>query len=500
MEAQLKEKHDVSATFTVTVPATVVDAAFERVLATLARQVRVPGFRPGRAPRGVLVQRIGAEALAEEVRESLVDEHYPKAVRELELMPVHAHFHADAPVEGADYTFEVHADLYPTFELPDLDAIDLDATVPEPSDDDVARTVERLREEHATLVPVERPVEALDVLTLETLGEGGGMMPVDLSRTEGNLVEQLTGRSMGDELTLDLGPDPSDGASQASDGDPDDAQPGDAQASDDRAGDDGAGDDGVTADPPTAEASDGEAGSDTATADTSGAGDPAPESAAGSSAEPPRRSLAVRVVDVKAKELPETDDTFAATLGFDSWEATLAEIRKSLAAQADREAFAQQREAFVEQLMAATEIPLPRSLVTRRQRSLLDELAEDLQRQRRMTLQDYLAELDARDARAGFEEELRQAAERAVKRDLVLEALLERVGTSISDDEFDTAVRMMASRERKDVNRFKREMGEEWLQNYRFLLNRDRAVREVVAAKTGRDQGPNQREEPGPNT
>jgi len=431
MQAQLKDKQDVSATFTVTVPAEVVDATFERVLGTLARQVKVPGFRPGRAPRGVLVQRIGAEALAEEVREALVDEHYPRAVRELDLLPVHAHFHAEAPQSGADFTFEVHADIYPTFELPDFDTIELDASTPEVTDDDVAATVERLREEHATLVPVERPVESGDVLTVETLGEGGGStMPVDLGRTEPHLVEQLTGQRMGDEVTLDLGPDPS-------------AAPRD------------------------------EAGAESA--------DEAGEDAA------PRRSLTVRIVDVKAKELPEADDGFATTLGFESWDAALAEIRSSLASQADREAFTQQREAFVEQLVAATEMGLPKSLVARRQRALIEELKEDLER-RGLTLQGYLEELEARDAREGFDRELVEAAERAVKRDLVLEAVLERVGTEIGDAEFDAGVRMMAMRERKDVARFKQEMGEDWLRNYRFLLNRDRAVREVVAAKTGRDQ------------
>ena len=450
MEAQLKDKQDVSATFTVTVPAEVVDAAFDRVLAGLARQVRVPGFRPGRAPRGVLVQRIGVEALAEEVREALVDEHYPQAVRQLDLLPVHAHFHAEMPSQGADFSFEVHTDLYPTFELPDFDIIELDTTVPEPSDEDVARTVERLREDHATLVPVERPIEPGDVLTLESLSEGGGAtMPVDLSQTEPHLVEQLTGRRMGDEITLDLGPDPT--STPATDEAPDDAEAGDA---------------GTTADADTA-------------ADAS---EPADEGAS-----VPRRSLAVRVVDVKEKELPEADDAFAATLGFDTWEATLAEIRRSLAAQADREAFTQQREAFVEQLMAATEMGLPRSLVERRQRALLDELAEDLQRQRGITLQRYLEELEEREAREGFERELTEAAERNVKRDLVLEALLERVGGEIDDAEFDEAVRMMAMRERKDPLRFKTEKGEEWLRNYRFLLNRDRALRQVVAAKTGRD-------------
>ena len=451
MEAQLKDKQDVSATFTVTVPAAVVDAAFDRVLEGLARQVRVPGFRPGRAPRGVLVQRIGLEALAEEVREALVDEHYPQAVRELDLLPVHAHFHAEMPSQGADFSFEVHTDLYPTFELPDFDTIELDTAVPEPSDEDVARTVERLREDHATLVPVERPIEAGDVLTLESLSEGGGStMPVDLSQTEPHLVEQLTGRRMGDEITLDLGPDPA--ATPASDD-----TPGDGEAADD------------------------------ATPDAVGAGSPDADSEPGDEgASVPRRSLAVRVVDVKEKELPEADDTFAATLGFDTWDATLAEIRSSLAAQADREAFAQQREAFVEQLMAATEMGLPRSLVARRQRALLDELAEDLQRQRGLTLQRYLEELEESEAREGFERELTEAAERNVKRDLVLEALLERVGGEIDDAEFDEAVRMMAMRERKDPLRFKTEKGEEWLRNYRFLLDRDRALRQVVAAKTGR--------------
>jgi len=431
MEAVLKDRQDVSATIEVTVPADVVDATFNRVLASLARQVRVPGFRPGRAPRGVLIQRIGSDALAEEVRETLVDEHYPRAVRELELLPVHAHFHADPPSEGAAFTFVVHADLYPTFELPDFDAIELDASVPDISDDDVAQTVDRIRDDHATLVPVERSVEAGDVLTIETLGEGGGStMTVDLNRTEPHLVAQLTGRSMGDEVTLDLTGD----------------APSDAES----------------------------ASAEQATADAEATETPAE-----------RRSLSIKIVDVKAKELPATDDAFAATLGFETWDAAVAEIRSSLAAQADREAFTRQREAFIEQLVAATEVALPKVLVNRRQRVLIDELKDDLE-QRGLTLAGYLQELEERDARAGFDQELLEAAERAVKRDLVLEAVLEREGSTIDDAEFEAGVRMMALRERKEINVFKREMGEEWLRNYRFLLNRDRAVRSVVARKTGR--------------
>ena len=430
MQAQLVDKQAVAATFTVTIPAAEVDAAFDSVLSQLARQVRVPGFRPGKAPRGVLIQRVGADVLAGEVKEALVDEAYPRAVRELELMPVHAHFHSDDPVAGQDFTFEVKADLYPEFELPDLDAIDIETPIPALEAQQVDETVARLRDEHATLVPVDRPVEEGDVVFVETLGEGGGSsMPIDLTRTEPHLVSQLVGRSAGEEVTLDLGVDPA--TARAEDASDDDAE---------------------------AEAPD----------------------------EADRRSLAVRIDDVKAKELPEPDDAFAQTLGFDTWASALEEIHTGLTRQLEREAEGAQRDEFVEKLVAATETELPTYLVNRRKIGLLEELAEDLRERQRTTIDAYLAALDERGTRAEFDAELQQAAERAVKRDLVLEALLERRGTKIGDAEFEAAVRHMAMRDRKDVRRFREEMGEEWLRNYRFLLERDRAVRAVVAEKTGR--------------
>ena len=448
MQAQLVDKQAVAATFTVTIPAAEVDAAFDSVLSQLARQVRVPGFRPGKAPRGVLIQRVGADVLAGEVKEALVDEAYPRAVRELELMPVHAHFHSDDPVTGQDFTFEVKADLYPEFDLPDVDAIDIETPIPALDPQQVDETVARLRDEHATLVPVDRPVEEGDVVFVETLGEGGGSsMPIDLTRTEPHLVAQLVGRSAGEEVTLDLGVDPATARAAA------DASGDDAEAAPDHAEDPAA-----EAEPEPAEASD----------------------------DADRRHLAVRIDDVKAKELPEPDDTFAQTLGFDTWASALEEIHTGLTRQLEREAEAAQRDEFVEKLVAATQTELPAYLVNRRKIGLLEELAEDLRERQRTTIDAYLAALDERGTRAEFDAELQQAAERAVKRDLVLEALLERRGTKIGDAEFEAAVRHMAMRDRKDVRRFREEMGEEWLRNYRFLLERDRAVRAVVAEKTSR--------------
>ncbi|MFU8888426.1 MAG: trigger factor [Trueperaceae bacterium] len=440
MEARITERQDTAATLEVTVPADVVDATFERVLGALARQVRVPGFRPGRAPRGVLIQKVGAEALAEEVREAIVDEHYPQAVRELGLTPIHAHTHAEPPVAGADFTFVVHADLYPEFTLPDVDAITIDTAGEPIGDADVEATVARLREDHATLVPVERPIEAGDVVFTESQGEGGGqVMPIDLERTEEHLVAQLLGKSVGDELALDLGEDPAARAEARTD---------EAQA-DEAAGE--------------------------------GADDAAPADA---SAPAPRRSLSVKIADVKAKERPDADDAFAATLGFGDWAEVEAEIRRGLGVERERETFRAQRDELVEKLMGGTEVPLPGTLVRRRQGHLLEDLAGDLKR-RGLTMEKYVERLEQRGERENFENELREAAERGVKRDLVLERLVEVRGTAVDDVELDAAIRHAALRERKDPERFKRDQGPEWVENFRFLLARDKTLDQIVSEKVG---------------
>lgn len=426
MEAELIEKQAVNATFKVTVPAPEVDAAFDRVLTSLARQVKVPGFRPGRAPRGVLERRVGRETLEEEVQETLVDANYPEAVRELQLTPVHAHFHADAPKEGEAFTFEVHAELYPEVELPELGSITLEAAPQELTEAMIDDTVEQLRTQHATLVPVEREAEATDYVLVESLAapeEGdeasepkgtGAVQPIDMETANEAIREQLVGKRIGEVFDLQL---------------VDDYVP-----------------------------------------DEQG--------------EPQTRTLRVMVKDVKGKEKPEVGDEFATTLGFDSWDEARQGIADSLRNQLERDALEAQREELVTKLVEGSSFEIPSSLLQRRQRNLLQDLAEDLGRQG-MTLERYLAQLEENGKKDEFESELVDAAHKGVKRDLVLERLQELRGTDVTDEEFDEAVRYQARRQRQDPARFRREMGERWLANYRFLLARDKALREAVRELVG---------------
>ncbi|MFO7544236.1 MAG: trigger factor [Trueperaceae bacterium] len=448
MDAQLVEKNAVHATLKVTVPSEKVDAAFDRVLATLSRQVRVPGFRPGRAPRGVLVRRIGEEALAEEVRDALVDEAYPQAVQQLELSPVHAHFHAETPVQGQDFAFEVHAELYPEVTLPDLASIAIETQRREVDEAMVADAIGQLKRENATLVPVDRAIEPTDWVLLESLpdaaaNEGaagaenpeaaeaesaeateaeaaadeepiGSTFPVDLDTAGDELRDQLLGAAIGAVVELKL--------------------------------------------------------TDDVTRDEEG--------------NPTIRSMRVKVRDVKAKELPEEGDDFAQQLGVDDWAEVEKRVRESLASQLEREGFDQQRDEMVSKLMDGATLELPPSLVNRRKRNLLEDLVQDLKRQG-VTLERYLQRLKERGTKEEFEQELNEAAQRGVRRDLVLERLLEVRGTSVDDAELDMAVKHLAAQRRQDVGRFVQEMGDDWLANYRFLLARDKAVRELLAELTG---------------
>lgn len=472
MEAKLKDKQAVEATVEVTVPVAEVDTEYDKVLRRISRQVRVPGFRPGRAPAGVVLKRVGEDAVLEEVRDELIERHYHSALQQFDLTPISVHFHGDRPERGREFVFEVHAYLYPEFDLPSTDEIVIDTEAPAVTDELLESTVARLQDENATLVPVERPVAEGDVVLVETVGEdgeaSGSTMPIDLERVSETLAAQLVGRSIGEELELELG----SGAAQDDDEDeaPVEAVLREAEEAIEAAGEELGAEDGELAEEEGEVAA---AGEPEAT-DEGGELETDAEEIADRPA-----TIRVRIGDVREKDKPAPDDEFAKTLGFDNWEEALGQIRASLQAQLDADAFEEQKAEFVDKLIAEAEFEVPASLLADRQQRLLANLAQDLER-RGLTIQGYVADLEGRGERETFEQELREAAERGVRRDLVLERLLEVRGTELTDEEFDDAIAHLAEQEGEDVRAFRRERGSEWLDNYRFLLRREKALREAV--------------------
>lgn len=468
MQARIVNKQAVEATIEVMIPAQEVNATFDKMVQSIARQVRVPGFRPGKAPRNIIIQQIGEDALRQEVRDNLVEQNYPKAIKELNLTAINAHLHnLKEPKENEDFAFEVHVDLYPEFKLPNYKDIVIDTPKQEMSDDMLQDAIDNLQREYATLIPVERAVEENDYVVLE-MGREGSRLPIDLERAGEQIRSQLVGKTMGEELELDLvepqeEPDELDKLEDAM-----------AEAMD--ALDEAA----AEADAMTAEVEHVHAEE---SAEASEDGSSESEDATSDDTNNPLK-LKVKIADIKAKEKPATDDEFAKTLGMESWAQVEERLRQNIQADLANKTFDAQRSEFIDKLMEETNVELPKYLIERRKHMLVHDLEHELEHNK-MTLDEYYKQLDEKGEREKFEAELEESAETRVKRDLVLEQLLEERGTKISNTEFESALNFMAAREGKNVRAFKKDMGDTWLENYRFLLTRDKAVREVVRELVG---------------
>lgn len=190
---------------TIEVPAEDLEAAYEKTLRKLGQKVKVQGFRPGKAPRAVLEARLGAEAIREEVIESFVPEVVNRALTESDLEPI------DRPrvdliefERGKPARFTATVSVMPEVKLADLDSIRVERTTTEVTDEMVDQRVRELLESQATLEPVERPVEAGDVIVADLdVSVGGVAVPsqarqaMEIEVKEGVLIKELNDAVIG---------------------------------------------------------------------------------------------------------------------------------------------------------------------------------------------------------------------------------------------------------------------------------------------------------------
>jgi len=175
------------------------DRAVGDVVRTLAKQVRVPGFRPGKVPRKVLEARMGgATALrAEALRESLPD-FYAQAVVETEIDPIaQPDIDITGGEDGGAVTFDAVVQVRPIVTIPGYDGLQVTLPSLAVTDEDVQRQLDRLRENDAELEVVDRPAIDGDQVTIDLHGNdpsGAEVVGVDDYLYEvgsGTIVEAL---------------------------------------------------------------------------------------------------------------------------------------------------------------------------------------------------------------------------------------------------------------------------------------------------------------------
>jgi len=382
---------------TIEVPFEELKPSLDKAYREVARQVRVPGFRPGRVPPRIIDQRFGRGVVLEQAVQDALPGLYGKALEEGDVRALgQPEVEITKIDDGKELAFTAEVDVRPKFEVPDLDGLQVTVDKAVVTPDDVEEYLSGLRERFASLKGVDRPAK------------DGDFVSIDLSATaDGKSVEDAQASGLSYEIGTGTLLDGLDEALQ-----------------------------GVTA-----------GDSKVFTTELPG-GEHAGE----------RAQVTVTVHSVKVKDLPELDDDFAqAASEFD----TLGELRAGTRSQLESVRKIQQagqaRERALDALLDKIDIPLPDSFVAseveRRRNSMIDQLE-------RMgsSLDDYLESVgrSADDLDSDLEREARQG----VKTGFVLDQLALQEELEVDSAEMSAYVAEQAQRMRVDPERLARQLAD----------------------------------------
>jgi len=176
MQVIEKRSEGLKRAFAVVLPAADIAARRDARLAEIGKDLRLPGFRPGKVPAKIVAQRYG-QAVMGEVLERSLDDAARRIVAERGLKPA-----MQPKVEivnwsdGADLEFNLDLELLPEITVPDLAAIEVERLTAVPSEEEVAKRLEEIAKRHRPSEPIEesRPAVAGDLLVVDFTGRIGG--------------------------------------------------------------------------------------------------------------------------------------------------------------------------------------------------------------------------------------------------------------------------------------------------------------------------------------
>ena len=204
-----------SRTLEITVPVEEVDRETERVVADLQKKVRLPGFRPGKTPLGMIRTRF-AKDIRDDVLDSLIPKHFSRRAEAENLRVVGSpklkdvHLHTGEPLK-----FTVEFEVAPEFELGEYSGLTVHYSEPQVADEDIVKRIDQLRDEKAEYVNIDpRPVADGDfaVVSLRSL-EGIEGAPIEQDEIQFHVAgeatlpeftESLRGASPGDEKDIEV--------------------------------------------------------------------------------------------------------------------------------------------------------------------------------------------------------------------------------------------------------------------------------------------------------
>ena len=372
MKSTVEQLSPTRVRINVEVPFTELKPDFDRAYKELAKQIRLPGFRPGKAPAKLLEARVGREALLDQVINEALPSRYGQALTESDVKPLgQPEIEVTKKEYGEELVFTAEVDVRPEFTLPDLSALKITVDPIDVSDEDVDGELQSLRARFGTLTGVERPAAS------------GDFVSIDLSATIGGEdVPEAATKGLSHEV----------GSGQLIDGL----------------------DDAIV----------GLSAGESKVFTTELAAGPH----AGKEAE-----VTVTLGAVKQRELPEPDDEFAQLASeFD----TIEDLRENLADQVRQAKRVQQAEQIrinaLEALIEQVDVPLPEAIVQAQVDSTLHNALHGLDHDEAKLAETLEKQGTTREK---FETDARAEAEKAIKTQLVLDALGDDLDIQVSQED-----------------------------------------------------------------
>ncbi|WP_236793689.1 trigger factor [Amycolatopsis sp. GM8] len=383
MKSTVEQLSPTRVKINVEVPFDELKPNFDRAYRKIAQQVRIPGFRPGKAPARVLESRIGRAPVLDEVVNEAIPAKYLEAVRAGEVRTLGQPDFEVTKLEDRDVLeFTAEVDIRPEITLPELEGLTVSVDDVEVTDEEVEAELDQLRARFGTLTGVERPAE------------DGDFVSIDLSATvDGQEVEEAATTGLSYEI----------GSGQLVEG--------------------------------IDEAIIGANAGETKTFTTKlVAGQFAGQDA----------DVAVTVQSVKQRELPEPDDEFAQLASeFDSIEELQADLRDRLAKMKKVQQGVQARDKILDELLETVEVPLPEKVVEAEVESRKHDAIHDLDHSEEALAQ--VLESQGKTLEE-FNTELQADAEKAVRTQLLLDTIADNEETSVNDAELTERIIYQAQR------------------------------------------------------
>ncbi|MYD92717.1 MAG: trigger factor [Chloroflexi bacterium] len=165
----------------VEVPPEDLQKEYGRAIQRVGRRIKIPGFRPGKAPRRLVENAAGVGTVMQDLLEAVVPRAYTSALDETGVNPIDQPELdvPELPTLDAPFLFSAEVAVAPTVELGEIDDVSIEVSVDEVAEDEIEAEIEQLRTTQASWEPVERPAVAEDMVQTRIQIVGDGIEPED---------------------------------------------------------------------------------------------------------------------------------------------------------------------------------------------------------------------------------------------------------------------------------------------------------------------------------